>query len=451
MAVNKTILNIEINQPINDYITAVQQDSRSRFLDVKLFDNGIPLDLSGHTVRIYAIKADGKEVYNNGSITDSKNGRVQFELTSQTLAVAGVLNLQIITYKNNVEILSTNPFKIFVLESLMKNNAIESSNEYGALVVTLRDLESAKALMQEMIKKIGSAGSIATSLNLTTMYAIMDEILKMLRENSIITIDNKLEELKSKSEIITSKIDDVKQDTETIIGERGTCIDLPRIQNRIGGVTLRENENNIGQEYSMVTTPVGTKGLLVDCIITARFGSTVGITYPTQYTGRTYTVTLKIDNTPKYKFTIPFKGLTINSVPSSTQTLYRIGLLNAQQLLNLGASTFQNSTKREFNQTCTHYNYLGNGINFTNNQNMQKLEPQTLQANRFPHTLHGEQVEITSSVFNNKYENMFLYSDRKGFAFKDKLELTISTDVLDEFSPFHSFRAILVYSDATVR
>lgn len=211
MATNKTILNIEINENVNDYITAVQQDSRSRFLDVMLFDNGVPIDLTGHTARIYAIKPDGKEVYNNGVITDAKKGRVQFELTSQTLAVAGLLNLQIILYKNNTEILSTNPFKLFILESLMSKNAIQSSNEYGALVITLRDLESAKALMQEMVKKIGSPGQIATSLNLTTMYAIMDEILKMLRDSSVVAIKDKLDKIDTTTTNTNSEIPNIKK------------------------------------------------------------------------------------------------------------------------------------------------------------------------------------------------------------------------------------------------
>lgn len=449
MATNKTILNIEINQTVNDYLTAVQQDSRSRFLDIMLFDNGVPINLTGHTVRLYAIKPDGKEVYNNGTITDAKNGRMQFELTSQTLAVAGVLNLQVITYKNNTEILSTNPFKLFILESLMSSSSIQSSNEYGALVVTLRDLESAKALMQEMVTKIGTPGPIANSLNLKTMYAIMDEILKMLRENSIITIDNKLEELKTKSDTITTKVDDIKQDTETIIEERGTCIDLPNIQSRTGNITLRRNENNANQEYELVSTPAGTNGMLVDCIITARFANTSGISYPTQYSARTYTVTLKIDDTPKYKFTIPFKALTLNSSPPATAVLYRIGILNAQQLFAWSGSPFHGGNS--FNQQCTHYNYLGNGINFASNQNIRSNNPQTVRATRYPHKLAGKLADITTSNFNGNFDNMFLYSDRKGFPCKNKIQLTISTDKIDEFSTFHTFSGYIVYSGDVVR
>lgn len=451
MATNKTILNIEINENVNDYITAVQQDSRSRFLDVMLFDNGVPIDLTGHTARIYAIKPDGKEVYNNGVITDAKNGRVQFELTSQTLAVSGLLNLQIILYRNNTEILSTNPFKLFILESLMSKNAIQSSNEYGALVVTLRDLESAKALMQEMVKKIGSPGQIATSLNLTTMYGIMDEILKMLRDSSVAGLNTKLDELKTKSDNIASKIDEVKEDTEKIIDERGTCIDLPNLEHRVGSITLRNGEHTPNKEYSVTATSAGTRGRLIDCIITASFGSTSGITYPKTYSERNYTVTVKIDGVSTYQFKLNFKGQTLNSSPPRTTYPFRTGFINAQQLISLADMYPTSSGKGEFNRNCTHFNCLGNGINFAINKNFRRFDPRTLAGTNLPKVISSGTLDISSANFNGEFDNVIPYSRDSGIPFTDKIEVTISADTLDEFSPFHSFRVYFVNSRDNVR
>lgn len=53
MAKTYNRLNIEINQPINDIMTAVKDDTFSRFLDVFLFSNGTSIDLTDHKVRIY--------------------------------------------------------------------------------------------------------------------------------------------------------------------------------------------------------------------------------------------------------------------------------------------------------------------------------------------------------------------------------------------------------------
>lgn len=292
MATNKTILNIEINENVNDYITAVQQDSRSRFLDVMLFDNGVPIDLTGHTARIYAIKPDGKEVYNNGVITDAKNGRVQFELTSQTLAVAGLLNLQIILYRNNTEILSTNPFKLFILESLMSKNAIQSSNEYGALVITLRDLESAKSLMQEMVKKIGSPGQIATSLNLTTMYGIMDEILKMLRDSSVVAIKNKLDKIDTTTTNTNTEIPTIKKMIEdSIENTKKTYLDLRQLAKKIiqiNTVNGAQETEFVGNSSERVIHVVGTFTMKQDETInfTVKDGNN-NIFYSTTYTAPT--------------------------------------------------------------------------------------------------------------------------------------------------------------------
>ena len=48
-----TKLQIDIQEPITDIVTAVQEDSNSRYLDVVLMEKGIPLNLSGEEVRIY--------------------------------------------------------------------------------------------------------------------------------------------------------------------------------------------------------------------------------------------------------------------------------------------------------------------------------------------------------------------------------------------------------------
>ncbi|HBF66498.1 MAG TPA: hypothetical protein DDW34_13105, partial [Clostridium sp.] len=79
---NKLYLDVRLNNK-NIFTEAVQGDTNSRFLDVYLSDNGTPINLTGHTVRIYGVKGDTTEFYNNGTITEAANGRCQFELTSQ--------------------------------------------------------------------------------------------------------------------------------------------------------------------------------------------------------------------------------------------------------------------------------------------------------------------------------------------------------------------------------
>lgn len=52
MAKTYNRLELDVNKKFNGgIITEVQGDSNSRYLDVSLFNNGVPLDLTGHEVK----------------------------------------------------------------------------------------------------------------------------------------------------------------------------------------------------------------------------------------------------------------------------------------------------------------------------------------------------------------------------------------------------------------
>ena len=201
MAKTYNRLDIEINKDILPIITAVQDDIYSRYLDVNLFENGAAIDLTEHKVRIYIRKKDGTEIFNIGEVTDAESGRVQFELTSQTLAVCGELKCQIIIFNDReTQVLSTNIFKIFVTRSLKSDNAIESSNEYGALVVLFQNIYEALQLMTDMVHKIGNPGEISNNLNLSTMFEVWEYLLnfvieRIAKETNPYVIENKVKEL----------------------------------------------------------------------------------------------------------------------------------------------------------------------------------------------------------------------------------------------------------------
>ena len=176
MAKTYNKLNIEINQKVTDIITAVQDDTNSRYLDVQLFDNGTPIDLTGQEVRIYLQKPDGTNIWNDGEVTNATEGRCQFLLTTQTLAVCGVLETQISIWQNNEEILSTEVFKIFVTKSLRSDGSIESSNEYGSLVILFQNIYEALDLMTEMVQSFGTAGAVAQGIPVTTFWQMLEAV-----------------------------------------------------------------------------------------------------------------------------------------------------------------------------------------------------------------------------------------------------------------------------------
>ena len=168
---NKMLM--DVNGKIGNIVTEVQGDQNSRYLDINLFNNGIPIDLTGHTVRIYMRRPHTnplEEFFNDGEITEATRGRCQFLLSTQALAKEGDLEAQVSIWNGTEEILSTQVFKIMVTTNLRTSGSVESSNEYGALVVLFQNLYEAHDLMTTMVQNIGNPSEIAAQYNLATMW-----------------------------------------------------------------------------------------------------------------------------------------------------------------------------------------------------------------------------------------------------------------------------------------
>lgn len=152
-------LILDVYEDGRKIVTAVQNDTQSRYLDLVLTDGSMPIDLTGHEVKIYGVKPEGGgEFFNNGEITDPTAGRCQFEMTTQVLAKAGYVKAQIIIYYNNQQILSTREFQIYVVKSLM-SDAPESSNEFGAVVTLFQDVYDMREVITEMNVRLGEKDS----------------------------------------------------------------------------------------------------------------------------------------------------------------------------------------------------------------------------------------------------------------------------------------------------
>ena len=173
MAKTYNVMKINVKDDITSLLTAKEEDLNSRYLDVYLMDDGIPIDLTGHEVRIYGRKPDGTSFFNDGEITDAVNGRCQFPITSQALAVPGTLKVEISMWQNNERILTTQTFDILVAPKIRNDDDIESSNEYGALVILFQKLYDFIADVTELLNLIGQpADTGGTTLEGTVMAKI---------------------------------------------------------------------------------------------------------------------------------------------------------------------------------------------------------------------------------------------------------------------------------------
>lgn len=142
-------LTIDINKKPFQTITANKGEVGSRFIRINIVDNSTPVDLTGVTISLYAKKPDGKKVFNSVTIEDKTNGIVLAELTSQILSVVGIVRLTLLLVKNGSK-LASKQFLVNVDESIVDDEAIESTNEFTALVDALGRVNNIDSRFEEV-------------------------------------------------------------------------------------------------------------------------------------------------------------------------------------------------------------------------------------------------------------------------------------------------------------
>ena len=139
-------LDLAVDQPSKQVISAKQGDAKTRFLRISLFNNGNNFEFEqGINARFKVLKSDGKVVINDAEIVDNT---IVCELTQQILALPGLEIAEISLYKEN-QLLSTYYFYIDVKKSAVTGDTVESTDE----VKTLETIISlAKSYLEEMQK-----------------------------------------------------------------------------------------------------------------------------------------------------------------------------------------------------------------------------------------------------------------------------------------------------------
>lgn len=168
---NTKIVKLDINRNLYDTLTAKQGDTQSRFLLFQLLDGAIPFSLENRSVKVFATKPDGKEVFNDLIINDRVKGYCTLELTNQMLAVPGLLKLELMVIEGDKK-LTTNVFYMDVKKSINSENAIVSTNEFSALLNGLASLNEYDNYKNEI------AAARDGEVNLLTKVKKIDEHLE---------------------------------------------------------------------------------------------------------------------------------------------------------------------------------------------------------------------------------------------------------------------------------
>lgn len=170
-------LELDVNKKPNSIgIRPVQNDTKSRYLDVCLYENGVPINLTGEQVRITFRKADGSIFFNQGEVTDATEGRCQFALTNEILSEAKAVESQISVWNAGGQILSTQVFEIYVTAAIPWTDAVESENEYGVLVVLFQEIQDALDTMHKIAATFGEPGDKAAEYGVDTFWGILETL-----------------------------------------------------------------------------------------------------------------------------------------------------------------------------------------------------------------------------------------------------------------------------------
>lgn len=160
---NTKIIKLDINKKLYQRITAKQRDTKSRYLFFHILDGAIPFNLTNRNVRVYAIKPDRTEIFNDLQVVDAVKGICKLELTTQILAIDGIVPMELMVTEGLSKLTST-VFELEVGKSINSEAAIISTNEFTALVNGLASLSEYDSYKNEVKSARGSAANLPARL-----------------------------------------------------------------------------------------------------------------------------------------------------------------------------------------------------------------------------------------------------------------------------------------------
>ena len=125
-------ITLDIHKTASPVSVSVKKGDTGRKLLIQLTERGYPYHISEDCYAVFTgKKPDGKVVFNECSIEDCV---IAYHFTEQTVAVAGLMECEIILYGSGGQQLTSACFSIIVEETIYDTETeIESTNEYNAL------------------------------------------------------------------------------------------------------------------------------------------------------------------------------------------------------------------------------------------------------------------------------------------------------------------------------
>ena len=139
-------------------INVIRGDSKTRYIDVTVLNNGTPLELESNvTISYVYLKPDCTQVINPATISGNI---VTIELSDQCLTVAGSCSCEIQFYKGGQQ-LTTATFNVTVYPGVYNASTLESSSEYLSLSKVVNEAAEAATSAQQAADSANSAAGNA--------------------------------------------------------------------------------------------------------------------------------------------------------------------------------------------------------------------------------------------------------------------------------------------------
>lgn len=129
---------VDIAQRNYNTLETIQYDVDSRYINVKIVNNGKNVDLTNYMVSIACKKPDGKIVFNETEMVEPKQGLIKFLISEQVTVALGEVVCELKIYGKNSSVLTTQYFTINVMKPIA-DKRIQSTNEFRQLTIAMSE------------------------------------------------------------------------------------------------------------------------------------------------------------------------------------------------------------------------------------------------------------------------------------------------------------------------
>lgn len=244
----------------------------SVFFYIKITENGVTKDLTGQTIKLFAIKEDKKIVEQTTkiNITNQREGLVEIELLNAAIQVHGFTYFELEISDSN-GIISTSDFILRVNKRVGSDEAIESTNEVATLKKIEEYVAQAKVELQNFKKLQTAMLETNNSLNSQEELRVEAESLRITAEEGRVAAETKREEAFNKIEgRITANTEELELARTATTGEEFNSLDeridceVDRLNRKIEISFLQQE----GKESHVIENTVD--GMTTDMIVKGR-------------------------------------------------------------------------------------------------------------------------------------------------------------------------------------